>query len=686
MKKILKGLVASVLLTAGIATAQTQDYSFGTGDFNGWTAGPTSGTQSGNYMDSGVGAATVTGERTVACCGSNTWKVSPYTGSYMVSLQPGSQSNYSTMTSALGLSSTSISALNTEINAQGSGSITGGAWVTKNFTFNSPATFKMAWNYISTDYVPYNDGSLTSLVNTSSATTFGKINGVSAQYLLLGATNPGTGNYSTGSYGSTGWQWVNYEIVTAGTYKLGFAAFNQGDTALSPVLFVNDGLGTTKKNGVDFGAVAPNNSNMPTTNSDGTVSGGGSSTPSAPTVTGTSTTNTVTTSTANGTATVASSIAYGASVLVVTNTNVRGGQSAKTLTVTRNTAEVTTTPFTVTTTTTTPVTTTTTTTPVTTTTYSDGTSTVTNGTATVTTTTTNSVTVQTAQGEEIIEVDTSKNYTTRVDQYDQLKTANQRMNESLESDPWTRVRVDNGISQRDLSGRSYNLYVTGSGLKTSSKDTYSGTGSTYGIGIEKLFEKNTLAGVAYTRGQYNTSGDNAAGSFYKDAVNLYVLHSLPRDFAVKADIGYAQNNYSNSHSIPELGLGNTGTAKGTDSWAQVKVYSPAVYGFRLFAGGRSETNRINSVSESGSSVSAMNYAAVNQVSNSALGGLRYDYNFTKNFAVGAEGQYMSNQTTTAAVNFTYHDDKNSSVLLKVARQSYTGQSTNMAMLQARVNF
>ena len=674
MKLFNRALVALSVCLSFSVIAQTQDYSFGTGDLNGWTAGPASGTQTGAYGSSGVGVATVTGEQTVSCCGSNVWKVSPYTGSYMVSLHPGSQSNYSTMTSALGLSSTSVTALNTEINAQGSGSITGGAWITKNFTFTAPATFKMAWNYISTDYVPFNDGSLTSLVNTTNASQFGKINGVSKEYLLLGATNPGTGNYSTGSYGSTGWQWVNYEIVTAGTYKLGFSAFNQGDTALSPVLFVNDGLGTTLKNGETFGAVAPNDPTMPTTNPDGTVSTGGGS----PTVTGTTTTNTVTTTTTNGTPTVAYGIAYGATVTVVDLANSRAGQTAQKLTVTQTTTNTATTPFVLTTTTTTPVTTTT---------YSDGTTTTTTGTATVTTTTTDTVTAVDTQGEELLQTQTQKDYSTRIDQYANLLNSNNRMNESLESDPWTRVQVAAGrISQRSFAGRDWNFYVTGSGSKTSTKDTYSSTGSTFGVGIEKLVSKSLLIGAQYNRGQINMSGDAAGGTLNKDAVGAYVLKTFDTDVVVKGDVGYAQNNYSTAHSIPELALSNTSSAAGSDIWTQVKVYAPAVKGFRAFAGGRTENNQISAVTESGSAVTAMTYGAVNQTRNSGLGGVRYDYNFNKQFAVGSEVQYSTSNVSTGSVNLTYHDSKNSSVLLKVARQQYQGQNTNMALLQARVNF
>jgi LPXTG-motif cell wall-anchored protein len=143
----------------------------------------------------------------------------------------------------------------------------------------------MSWNYIGTDYVPFNDGSITSLVYTGTGTApqITVNNGV-GNYALLGFTNPGTGDYSTGTYGSTGWQVSTYQVSTTGTYLLGFAVFNLGDTGLSPVLLVDSQPGNTIKNGEPFGAVVPNNPNAPVAPS---------TTTEAPTTTTTTTTTTV---------------------------------------------------------------------------------------------------------------------------------------------------------------------------------------------------------------------------------------------------------------------------------------------------------------------------------------------------------------------------------------------------------
>jgi hypothetical protein len=84
------------------------------------------------------------------------------------------------------------------------------------------------------------------------------LNGQTQNYALLGFTNPGTGNYSTNSYGATGWQVAVFTVPADGNYMLGFSSFNLGDTALSPILFLDQLQGTTSLNGATFTPVAPN--------------------------------------------------------------------------------------------------------------------------------------------------------------------------------------------------------------------------------------------------------------------------------------------------------------------------------------------------------------------------------------------------------------------------------------------
>jgi len=668
MKLIVKALVAISFCFATLAMAQ--DVSFGTGDLNGWTGGPSVGTQTGPYGSSGIGVSTVNGTQTISCCGTNTWTISPYTGSYMVGMQPGSGSNYSAMTTALGLSSTSITALNGQVASTG-GSITSTAWIAKDFTFSAGTTFKMAWVYTSTDYVPFNDGSLATLVNKTSATTFGTINGVSAQYILLGATNPGTGNYSTGSYGSTGWQQINYSITTAGDYKVGFGVFNQGDTALSPVLFVNDNLGTVNKNGTLFGAVASNDPTMP--------SGGGT-----PTVTGTTTTNSVTTNSVNGTSSVATVVAYGVTATAIDLANSRGSQTAQKLTVTQTTTVTNETPVAITTTTTTPVTTTTTTTPVTVTAYSDGTSTTTNGTAVVTVATTNTVTSNTINGIEIDQTQNNKDYSTRIDMYNELKSANSMVNLAMNSDPLSRSSVNDGrISLRN--GKDTDFYVTGIGSKSNTTNTYATKTGIVGVGYEKLIDPTMLVGVQYNHSNTTMNGNEAGGSFNKDMAGVYAVKTI-KDWIIKSDIGVATNQYNAYHTLNALGLGNSSTVNGQDRWVAVRGYSPAVNGFRPFVGTRFEHNQIGGTRESGSAVSAMTYDPTATKTYSGEAGVAYNKYFDNKWSLGAEAGQTTKNVKTIMGTASYKTTDNTNVLLKVGTQMKDSVVSNSAQAYLRVVF
>lgn len=672
MNSIKRAFLAISLCLAIVAGAQTPDVGFGTGDLNGWTASNL-GTHTGPYGNgggSGTTVATVNGTQTISCCGSNVWTISPYTGSYMVGLQPNSVSNYSAMTTALGLSSASITALNGQVASTG-GSITSTAWISKDFTFAAGTTFKMAWVYTSTDYVPFNDGSIATLVNKNSATTFGTINGVSAQYILLGATNPGTGNYSTGSYGSTGWEVINYSIVTAGDYKVGFGVFNQGDTALSPVLFVNDNLGTVTKNGATFGAVASNDPTMPT--------GSGSS---APTVTGTTTTNSVTTSSVNGTPVVTTSSAYGDTTTAVDRANSRGAQTDKTLTVTQTTTVTNSTPVTITTTTTTPVTTTTTTTPVTVTTYSDNTTTTTNGTPVVTVTTTNSVTTNSVSGVEIDQEQTNKDYAVRIDQLAKLQRSSLASNLWLDSRVTDRQKVVDG---RFAGNEEITSYATIEGNRSGVADGYSSTGSRFGVGADYRVQPDWIIGAQYNRTSSVLTGDTSGGSANKDHIGVYSLYTI-KNWLIKNDIGYAHNRYDTNYSIPELGLVNSATTNGVDNWFNTRVYTPAYQGIRPFAGVRWEKNRVSGVTTSGSEVSSMTYGPTSTTAFSQEIGVNVDRPITDKLSVIAEANRTTRSYKTLLGGLSYRVKDRADVSIRAGQQQWDDVKSNMVQVSGKVLF
>ncbi|MCX5948947.1 MAG: Ig-like domain-containing protein [Cyanobacteria bacterium] len=189
--------------------------------------------------------------------GNNIWSISPSGGS-MAQLTPIGVGNEfsSSAKNFLGISDTSLNYINATFAGNSGGKQpTNFAAASTTFAANAGDTLNISWNYVSTDYTPWNDGSVISVVNLDAPTSFASIYGYAAEVFILGATNPGTGTYSTGSYGSTGWQTAKIRFLTTGAYKLGISTFNLGDTLYSPYLFIDDLKGITLQNGTPFAPI-----------------------------------------------------------------------------------------------------------------------------------------------------------------------------------------------------------------------------------------------------------------------------------------------------------------------------------------------------------------------------------------------------------------------------------------------
>ena len=302
---------------------------FEDGALTGWSKGSQTGTLGNTITGNGTGVTVFSGSRTFthsshSAVGSPTksdgspnpyyapavaagsWQFGPNNATYAAALQPKGEQTFTQAMTALGLSGSPQTAIQAQLtadrNASGFGSPTptDAAWITREVELTAGTTYTMSWNYLGTDYVPFNDGSVTSLVAVNvPSTPVVTVNNFERTYAMLGFTNPGTGDYSTNSYGATGWQTSTYEVSVTGTYKLGFTVFNLGDTALSPVLMIDNATGTTNKcaqNGtgcISFGGVEANNETAPTVAPTTTTS----STTTAPTTTVPAPTSLVVTST-----------------------------------------------------------------------------------------------------------------------------------------------------------------------------------------------------------------------------------------------------------------------------------------------------------------------------------------------------------------------------------------------------
>ena len=252
----MKKLIALFLLLFAMPTfAQVTNYGFENGDYAGWTVSNGSTTLRTSWSDSGNGVQVTTGVQNYCPGGGKCWTITPY-GSYMVSLQAGGSSpQFNAAMTTLGLQSSTITTIRNTIYSNGNMYPTNATSISRTVFLQAGVTYTYAWQYLSTDYVPYNDGSLITVTGGPGTAT---INGQTQDYALLGFTNQGTGNYSVGSYGATGWQVAVFTVPTDGNYLLGFASFNLGDTALSPILFIDQMQGTTSLNGTTFTSVEPN--------------------------------------------------------------------------------------------------------------------------------------------------------------------------------------------------------------------------------------------------------------------------------------------------------------------------------------------------------------------------------------------------------------------------------------------
>ncbi len=241
---------AIILLAAGLigfftnTNAQLVNPGFETGDLTGWTV-------NGN----GTASTGVT---------YNAWVVNP-ADNYMGYFQPsGSTPNLASAEAILGLAPGALATYNPGL----FNGTTNFSVMHQDVALDAGETITMWWNFISTDYAPFNDA------------CFSTFTGPATQEIhILSATTNAYGDPEAiivGDYGSSGWYSRTYTAGAAGTYRIGFANFNLLDMILNPWNMIDNAPGGTSAPGDPIVTTSPvSDVNPPTAVCGGEVSDNG---------------------------------------------------------------------------------------------------------------------------------------------------------------------------------------------------------------------------------------------------------------------------------------------------------------------------------------------------------------------------------------------------------------------------
>lgn len=111
-----------------------------------------------------------------------------------------------------------------------------GAAISQNFSGNVNDTLSMYWNYVATDYTPFNDPAFAVVVAPDGSTFVNPL-----------ASTHGLGT-AVGTGGNSGWNLFQYTLTQTGSYKIAFVTMNDKDTALDSHLFLDSEAGTCTPN------------------------------------------------------------------------------------------------------------------------------------------------------------------------------------------------------------------------------------------------------------------------------------------------------------------------------------------------------------------------------------------------------------------------------------------------------
>lgn len=213
-----KKLVASAAFFACFATANASaavisltNGDFETGTLAGWTT---------------LGTVVATPSTSVTTFDSTVWTI----GSNLTTMaQLNPSLGIADIEAGLGLTAGTLNTYNTNANG---GSLTDGAAIFQSFSGNVGDTISVAWDYVATDYIPFNDPAYAILFNPDGSTS-----------ITVLASIHGLG-IAVGTSGHSGWQTFSDTLTQTGTFKIAFVTTNDKDTILDSVLFIDNGPGT----------------------------------------------------------------------------------------------------------------------------------------------------------------------------------------------------------------------------------------------------------------------------------------------------------------------------------------------------------------------------------------------------------------------------------------------------------
>lgn len=221
-------LTGAIAATFGFSNAHAAAISltnggFETGDLTGWTM---------------IGAVVATPSTIVTTFDGTNWTVNA-AGTTMGQMNS-ADADVSAIETTLGLVAGTLNALNTNPNG---GDLTDGSALYQSLTGLAGDTVSFWWNYVATDYIPFNDPAFAMLI------------GATTQIDVLASIH-GLG-VAVGTSGNSGWLSHSFTLPQDGTYTLAFVTTNDKDTILNSVLHIDNEVGTCNPNCPPIGVPEP---------------------------------------------------------------------------------------------------------------------------------------------------------------------------------------------------------------------------------------------------------------------------------------------------------------------------------------------------------------------------------------------------------------------------------------------